>query len=223
MTMKSMVILMLALSILTGCSKSSPPASVDIAEANRQPKPIKTELNLKSTRFKADAPIIVDVWVKNQTKKDIERNQFSPFSSSVGLPDFVIVRVPDGKEFSIHPGLYGDDWDKWYQAASGKESLSAGGFSLPAGKLIHLLNGDLHLTVIRAREYCQRALDEKFLLERPDNASTKKSYQEIIRFADDFLSGGTFDIRVRAYSESETIRITIDKRNTQQKDSPDKK
>lgn len=186
-------------------------------------EPIKTELKLKDTRFRADAPIIVDVWVENQTEQDIERYKFSPISSSVGLPDFVIVRVPDGKEFSIPPGFYGDDWDQWYQPVSGKRAFSVGGFSLPSGKRIHLLHGDLRLTVVRAREHCQRALDEDSTLKRPDNASTKKHYQEIVRSADDFLSGGTFDIRVRAYSRSQTIRITVDKKDSQPKDSPDEK
>jgi len=177
-------------------------------------EPIKTELKLKNTRFRADAPIMVDVWLENQTEQDIERKQFSPISSSVGVPDFVIVRVPDGKEFSIPPGLFGDDWDQWYQPVSGKRAFSVGGFSLPSGKRIHLLHGDLRLTVVRAREHCQRALDEDSTLKRPDNASTKKHYQEIVRSADDFLSGGTFDIRVRAYSRSQTIRIAVDKKDS---------
>jgi hypothetical protein len=185
------------------------------AVAQALAEPIKTELKLKNTRFTADAPIIVVVWVENQSEQDIERNQFSPISSSVGLPSFLIVRVPDGKEFSIPPGLYGDDWDQWYQPVSGKRAFSVGGFNLPSRKRIHLLHGDLRLTVVRAREHCQRALDAKFLLERPDNASTKKSYQEIVRSADDFLSGGTFDICARAYSKSQTIRITVDKKDTQ--------
>lgn len=180
-------------------------------------EPIKTELKLKNTRFRADAPIMVDVWVENQTEQDIERKQFSPISSSVGLPDFEIVRVPDGKEFSIPPGLFGDDWDQWYQPVSGKKAFSVGGFSLPSRKRIHLLHGDLRLTVVRARERCQRALDEDSTLKRPDNASTKKHYQEIVRSADDFLSGGTFDIRVRAYSRSQTIRITVDKKDRKKK------
>ena len=198
---------------------------VGCAMAQHPTVSIKTELKLKDFRFKADAPIIVDVWVENPTEQDVKPNQFSPLSSSVGLPSFIIVRVPDGEIFSIPPGLYGDDWDQWYQPVSGKKAFSVGGFSLPSGKRIHLLHGDLRLTVVRAREYCQRALDEKFLLERPDNASTKKSYQEIVRLADDFLSGGTFDISIRAYSKSETVRITVDKekKNSQQKDSPDKK
>ena len=214
--MKSVAVLMLALSILTGCSKHSPSVAINVSEADPQPKSIRTELKLKNTRFKADSPIIVDVWVENQTNQDIERNQFSPLSSSVGLPVFVIRRVPDGRDFCIPPGLYGDDWDKWYQPVSGKESFSVGAFSLPAGKRMHLLNGDLRLTVARARDYCKRALDEKSLLERPDNATTKKSYQEIVRGADDFLAGGTFDISVRAYSKSEAIRVTVDKKDSQQ-------
>jgi hypothetical protein len=191
----------------------------------QQAESIKTELKVKNTRFKANAPIIVDVWTENQTKGDIERNQFSPISSLVGLPDFVIERVPDGKEFAIPPGLYGDDWDQWYEPASGKATFSIGKFILPSGERIHLLHGDLRLTILRARRHCQDELDKKTLLERPENAGTKKSYQEIVRFADDFLIGGTFDIYVRAYSKSEPIRITVEKNkeNSQPKDPPNKK
>jgi hypothetical protein len=199
------------------------PLGVGRALAQQSTDPIKTELKINDVRFKADVPIIVDVWVKNQTKKDIERDQFSPLSSSVGLPIFVIVRVPDGKEFSIPPGLYGDDWGQWYEPASKIEAFSVSRFRLPPGDSIHMLHGDLHRTIVRAREHCQRALkneysvEEKLLIKQHVDG-TKKLYEEIVRFADDFLSGGTFDIYIRAYSKSETIRITVDsnKENSQQ-------
>jgi hypothetical protein len=177
----------------------------------QQAEPIKTELKIKNTRFKANEPIIVDVWTKNQTGRDIERDQFSPISSRIRLPEFVIARVPGGKEFAIPPGLYGDDWDQWYEPAAGRAAFSIGEFILPAGERIHLLGGDLRLTILRARKHCQDELDSKTLLERPENAGTKKSYQEIVRFADDFLSGGTFDIYVRAYSKSKPRRMTVGK------------
>jgi hypothetical protein len=117
--------------------------------------------------------------------------------------------VPDGKEFGIALGLYMDDWDQWYQPASGKEAYSLAKFSLPAGKWIHLLHGDLRLTVARALEHCQGSLDEAPKVIPPDNAGTVKSYQEIVAFAEDFLKGGAFDVYVRAYSQSQTVRINI--------------
>ncbi|NQT15032.1 MAG: hypothetical protein HQ582_19910 [Planctomycetes bacterium] len=196
------------------------PASVE-----QQPEPIRTELQVKGTRFKADAPILVDVWVENQTKQDLVRNQFSPISSSVGLPDFVLVRVPDGKPFSIPPGLFGDDWDRWYQPVSGKGAFAVGKFTLPPGKPVHLLHGDLRRTLVRARDHCRRELDEKLLLEQPDNAGTKKHYQKVVRFAEGFLSGGTFDVWVRAYSKSGKARITVEtnREGSSSKDPRDKK
>lgn len=193
--------------------------------AKPKERPIITELSMAKTRFRVDEPVMVDVYVENQTKENIERSQFSPVSSLIRLPEFVLARVPDGKEFAIPPGLYGDDWDQWYQPASGKEAFFIGRFALPPGKKIHLLHGDLRLTVLRAREYCQRELDEKLPLERPDNATTKKSYQEIVRSADDFLKGGKFDIYVHAYSQSQTVQIEIaanDKKNSQPVAPPDK-
>ncbi|MFC1735224.1 hypothetical protein ACFL1X_03845 [Candidatus Hydrogenedentota bacterium] len=175
-------------------------------------QPITTELKIEKEHHAANEPIIVDVYVQNMTRQAIRRNQFSPISSSVGLPDFVLRRVPEGKEFAIPPGLFGEgveDWDKWYQPASGNAAFSVGDFSLPPGKRVHLLNGDLRLTIVNAREHCHRALAEKILLKRPENATTKKSYENIVSFADDFLKGGTFDVFVRAYSDSETFRIQI--------------
>ena len=171
---------------------------------------IKTELQITKTRFGANEPIIVDVYVKNTSGRAVDRPKFSPVSSDIGLPDFMFVRVPDGKEFYFPAGLFGDDWDSWYQPASGKEVFSPGPFAMPAGKRIHLLHGDLRLTVLRARKHCQDTLDQRFLLERAENATTNKEYQNIVRFADEFLNGGTYDICVRAYSKSNVVRIRID-------------
>jgi ketosteroid isomerase-like protein len=212
--MKQNVLLILFCIILPSCSpKEQCNKGVSRGSSTttqQQAEPIKTELEIKNTRFKANEPIIVDVWVKNHTGQDIGRPQFSPISSLIRGPEFVIARVPDGEEFIIPPGLYGDDWDQWYMPASGKEAFSIGKFILPAGETIHLLHGDLRLMILRARKHCQDALDEKTLLENPENAGTKKSYQEIVWFADDFLSGGTFDIHVRAYSTSKPCRITVE-------------
>ncbi len=72
-----------------------------------------------------------------------------------------------------------------------------------------LLHGDLCLTVKRARDHCARALTEASLMERPENAGTKKSYQEIVRFAEEFLRGGVYNVYVEAYSKSNVVRISI--------------
>jgi hypothetical protein len=171
----------------------------------------KTDLKVNSTHYKADDPIIVDVWVENQTNRDIDKSHFSPFSSSVGTPYFVIIRVPDGNPFSVHPGVYGDDWSQWYKPEEGSRgAFSTGRFTLPSSTRVHLLHGDLRLAILRAKEHCQKALDMKDSLERPDN-STNKHYQDIVRFANDFLKGGTFDIQACAYSKSEIVRIDIEK------------
>ena len=173
---------------------------------------ITTELVTSKTLFRAEEPIVLDVFITSD--KDTERNQLSPFSSCVRLPDFVIRRVPEGKEFAFNPGFFGNDtWDQWYQPASGIEALRVGTISLPAGKRIHLLHGDLRNTVVQSREHCQRALaDEKDRFESPEYARTKMNYQDIIRFADDFLKGGTFDVFVNAYSysQSNSIRIEVE-------------
>jgi hypothetical protein len=172
---------------------------------------ITTELTLVKTHFTNTEPIIVDVYVENSTTQDVHRAQFSPLSSSVGLPSFVFVRVSDRKESHLNPGLLGDDWGAWYQPTSGRDSFRVGDFVLPAHKRIHLLHGDLRETVVQARQHCQRALKEdRLLMDRPDNASTKKSYEEIVQFADDFLDGGSYDVHVRAYSASPVVRISIE-------------
>lgn len=187
--------------------KSGPPRVGGLAP---EKEPILTRLSLAKTHFRSDEPILVDVFVENQTKGSLERRQFSPLNSIIRGPELVLARVPGGKEFAIPTGLYGDDWGKWYQPASGKGAFAIGKFVLPPGKNIPLLHGDLRLTLLRARDHCKRALGEKTLLERPDNANTKRSYEEIVRFVDEFLKGGAFDLYVRAYSQTQTVRITID-------------
>ena len=42
------------------------------------------------------------------------------------------------------------------------------------------------------------------------NASTMKLYEEIVRFADEFLNGGTYDLHVNAYANSPVVRISIE-------------
>jgi len=170
---------------------------------------IKTDLTFYKTKFDKLEPIIVDVFTENRTLHDITRRQFSPISSSVGLPDFVFADAQTGKKCSIPPGLFGDNWKRWYKPVSGRDAYQVGEFILPAGKRIHLLHGDIRAMVRNAREYCRHALDEKSLLENPSNAATKTEYLEIVRFADQFLGGGSYDISVKAYSQSETVRIQI--------------
>ena len=46
-------------------------------------------------------------------------------------------------------------------------------------------------------------------LIRKGEITTKKHYQEIVGFADDFLQGGRFDLYVEADSRSQTIRIDV--------------
>jgi len=194
----------------------------DYGAAQQSTNPVKTDLILNDSTFKAGAPIIVDVWIENQTSHEIKLRHFHPLRSDMRLPTFMIVRVPDGGAFSIPAGLYGDDWSRWYQPNYENKANGFGNLDLPSGSRILLLHGDLRLMVVCAREYCQRELDKKSLLERPENKSTKEEYLEIVRQADDFLSGGIFDISIQAYSKSETVRTTIDKEKNDPKreDSP---
>ncbi len=173
-------------------------------------EPIKTLLAIPKTEIERNEPLIVDVFVENQTRQSITRDKFSPLSSSIQGPQFVFVRIPGKEQFSLPPGLYGDDWNSWYQPTSGPQAFSIGRFILPAGQRIHLLHGDLRLTVKRAREYCARELANGSLLEGATNAGTKKEYQEIVRFAEEFLRGGAYDVYVEAYSKSNVIRISIE-------------
>ncbi len=87
-----------------------------------------------------------------------------------------------------------------------------GDFVLPAGKRIHLLQGDLRLMIEHARKYCQRVLaEEKSLMEKPDQATTKKEYEKIVRFAEQFLGGGSYQLTVCAYARSNTVSFDIER------------
>ena len=116
---------------------------VTVWPARKTQEMIETDLKLEKTQFNATEPIIVDVYVENPSAQDVRRNQFSPESSSVGLPKFEFVRVSDGKKTTLPPGLFGDDWDAWYQPASGWDAHRVDGFILPAGRKIQALHGTL--------------------------------------------------------------------------------
>lgn len=176
---------------------------------------IKTEVVTATQPRKAGEPIVIDVYIQNLERADIRENQFSPLSSSVGLPTFSIVKVPQGDEIALAPGLFVDTfdaWDDWYQPASGLEADRVGAFVVPAGARIHLLHGDLRRMVQAAGEYCQQELARGTLLEKPEEAATKKHYQNVVQFARLFAAGGEFDVTVWAYSRSNTVRIRVEER-----------
>lgn len=168
----------------------------------QQPTPLTVDLKVSASHFPAGEPIMVDVWIENQTDKEIRRPRFSPISSIVGLPKFVVRREPGGWGFAIPPGLYGEveSWASWYQPAA----------QFPAGGRVHLLRGDLRQTLLNARAHCQRTLQDEKAWTRPDTASTKASYEDIVRLVDDFLGGRTFDISVDAYVRSQAVRVTVE-------------
>jgi hypothetical protein len=173
---------------------------------------ITTQLSVSTPKGNASGPIIVDVFVENIRRSDIRKDQFSPISSSVGLPIFRIVAVPSGQDVSISPGLFAETpnaWDDWYQPASGADAYRVGGFSLRAGVRVHLLHGDLRRMVQEAGEYCQRHLSEGGPLDKPEAAATKKEYEDVSRFARRFGDGGEYDVTVWAYARSNTVRIRI--------------
>src|SRR5262245_36883721 len=105
---------------------------------------IATRLTIRTPAGGADGPILLDVDIENLERTDIRKNQFSPLSSSVGLPLVRIVSVPSGEVIRIPPGLFAerpDVWDEWYLPASGESAYRVGDFVVPAGARIHLLHG----------------------------------------------------------------------------------
>jgi hypothetical protein len=175
---------------------------------------IKTQLTVTNPRGKPGQPIVIDVHVENLDQADIRKNQFSPISSSVGLPTFRIVTVSGGEEVAIPPGLFVEnpgDWDRWYQPASGPGASQVGAFVLPARTRVHLLHGDLRLMIEQAGAYCQRELATGTLLEQPEARATKQYYQDLVRFARRFSAGGAYDLTVWAYAQSNTVRIQIER------------
>jgi hypothetical protein len=173
---------------------------------------IKAEVVAGSHAVKTGEPIVVDVYIQNLERGDIQKRQFSPLSSMVGLPTFRIVQIPRREEILLSPGLFvetRDEWDNWYRPASGRDAYHVGFFVLPAGARVHLLHGDIRQMVLEAGEYCQRNLAEGRLLDRPESAATKKQYQDITRFARQFQGGGVYEVTVWAYAVSNTVTIQI--------------
>ena len=176
---------------------------------------IKTQLTVTNQTSKRGQPIVVDVHVENLDQVEISKNQFSPSSSSVGLPTFRIVTVSGGEEVMMSPGQFvvdpDEDWDSWYQPASGRGAYQVGAFILPAKTRVHLLHGDLRLMIEQAGTHCQRELARGTLLEQPEARATKEYYQDLVRFARRFSSGGAYDLTVWAYAPSNTVRIQIER------------
>lgn len=202
--------LLLAIALSSFLAGVRPLAQADLRASD--PK-IRTEIVTAAQAPKPGEPIVVDVYVQNLEQADLRKNKFSPISSSVGTPTFSIVKVPQGDEMAFSPGLFSpvpDDWDNWYQPAAGRDADSVGSFILPAGARIHLLHGDLRRMVQAAGEYCQEELARGNLLEKPEEAATKKHYENVVRFARQFAAGGVFDVTAWAYSRSNTVRIRVE-------------
>ena len=64
-----------------------------------------TSLVLTKSDFNGIEPINVDVYLENPSRRTLIHRQFSPISSSVGLPYFEFVDLVSGEEFSLCPGL----------------------------------------------------------------------------------------------------------------------
>jgi hypothetical protein len=194
------------------CETAQPPVSAQARDRFETIDPgLAVELIVNKEKFKQDEAIIVDVFVKNLTGEDLLRNEFSPFSSSVGLPTFIITLLEQGREFKIPPGLYVEksDWRGWYQPAAG----AAGRLVLPPGKRIHLLHGDLRRLMQDAREHSQGVLieEKRRRLERPGESSTMKHSKEISRCTRDVLRGGSYEMAVWAYSRSNSVRFEVER------------
>ena len=173
---------------------------------------IRAELVIGARTARAGEPIVIDLYLQNLERKDIQQRQFSPFSSMVGLPTFRLVTVQRREEMLMSPGLFAEapgEWDNWYQPAAGRGASAVGFFTLPPGARVHLLHGDLRDMVQKAGAYCQQKLAEGTLLEQPDQAATKKHYQEVVQFARQFRAGGEYEVTAWAYARSNTVTIQV--------------
>jgi hypothetical protein len=184
----------------------------------RSPRPsdplIGTTLAVAMPTGAGSGPILVDVHIENQGRRDVRKCQFDQGSSCYGLPDFQLVSVPGGDQLNIPPGLFTDRagaWDSWYLPALGVPGDIVPDLVLPAGGRVHLLHGDLRLMLKDAEEFCRQALiRDRVHFEGPDQAATKKEYENIVRFAGRFRTGGgTYDVTVWAYSQSNTVRLQV--------------
>jgi hypothetical protein len=65
------------------------------------------------------------------------------------------------------------------------------------------------ITATQTRKAGQPELARGTLLEKPEDALTKKEYEKEARFARLFAAGGVFDVTVRAYAQSNTVRFQV--------------
>lgn len=214
---------------------STEPASADTAESpslrelHRQEAASfvnrldSLKLTFAKTQFESNDPIVVDVYLTNETNRERSTPWYSLVCSGGCHPCFVFAEITTGAEFSLLPGLYTNDfeaYDRWHKAVT-RRGASRIGLTIPAGKTIHLLHGDLREMVTQARDYCAHALRESPLFLREGNTlvrrsiqkanePTRRHYEEVVKFARRFLRGGEYDIFARAFcAESNEIRIRV--------------
>jgi hypothetical protein len=193
--------------LLSGRSSAARPADLRASD----PK-IRTEIVTAAQAPKPGEPIVVDVYVQNLEQADLRKNKFSPISSSVGTPTFSIVKVPQGDEMAFSPD----------SSAPCLTTGTTGTSRQPAATRIALdpssCRQALAFTFFTATfaGWCKRGrvLQEELargnLLEKPEEAATKKHYENVVRFARQFAAGGVFDVTAWAYSRSNTVRIRVE-------------
>jgi len=173
-------------------------------------EPMTTSLVLTKSDFNGIEPINVDVYLENPSRRTLIHRQFSPISSSVGLPYFEFVDLVSGEEFSLCPGLFAesDEWCRWYQPGPYDSKYGVGEFKMPARSKVHLLSGDLRKMISDAKTHCSMYLIEP-VWAGPDHAETMNEYRKIVAFAEKFERGRAYEIRVWADAVSNAVRINV--------------
>jgi hypothetical protein len=191
-------IFVLTLSLLGGC--------IDMSQSADR---ITPSIHLDKSAYGSSEPIFVDVYVKNEVNEDVERAEFSPYSSSVGLPVFHIRKAIGGAEIDLPPGLFSveeDAWESWYVPSTDEQTRRPRSFRIPSNAKVHLLHGDLRQVIVHAGEFCREKLRSPLVKE---GSAREEEYESVVEFVREFQAGGDFEVSVTAYSRSQAVRFSV--------------
>ena len=161
---------------------------------------IETEIVCAQTNLMKNP--YVDVFVSNTATQNVYLISHSP-SGPIGVPKLFFSLVPNGETNCIPIGLCSDDWVQWYQVLHGSEAMISKRIVIPGKTRLRLLHVNLILLMTHVNEQCKSRLLHMDELTVQEILSNK----ETINAIDKFLSGGWYDISVRAYANSKVVRV----------------
>ncbi len=167
-----------------------------------QTQAIRAELEICKVASNGDWAL--DVYVTNTTTQDIACMSLSPVGN-VGAKLIFASLTNSATNYVVIGGL-SRDWDQWYLLRSGKTAIAPERIVFPRGKRLHILHGSLLQLLLRQRKTCSDWVREA---EKTKDERMAAEFREGLDETDRLLQGGTFNLSVVAYTQSNVVRIDM--------------